>query len=250
MKDNYVYNEDLIVNPSHRLPVCIVLDTSTSMQKVVGGTYRETGRIEYRDGQQWQIVEGGTTILEGMVDGINKFYDAVKKDVEARFSCEIAIVTFDDDARVVEDFSTIDNKKTFICPNVGDDTYMAKGVEIAINLLAERKKDYQKNGVDYFQPWLLLFTDGEPTESITGIQKKVKELEANKKLTVFTFSLDDAVNIETLKGFSKRSPMRIKDGKFGEFFEWLGKSVSIVSRSNPGDKVKLDTTGIDNWALL
>jgi uncharacterized protein YegL len=250
MKDNYVYNEDLIVNPSHRLPVCIVLDTSTSMQKVVGGTYRETGRIEYRDGQQWQIVEGGTTILEGMVDGINKFYDAVKKDVEARFSCEIAIVTFDDDARVVEDFSTIDNKKTFICPNVGDDTYMAKGVEIAINLLAERKKDYQKNGVDYFQPWLLLFTDGDPTDSVVSIQNKTMELESKKKLTIFTFSLDDKVNMNTLAGFSSKRPIRIKDGKFEEFFAWLGRSVGTTSRSNPGDKVKLDTTALDDWAQL
>jgi len=222
MSQELMLCEDLVKNASHRLPVCIVLDTSGSM----------------------------CDLIDDMVDGKNRFYDAVREDNDARFSCEIAVVTFNSTAEVVENFSCIDEKDKIMTPETKSFTSMAQGVALGLDLLEKRKNDYKNNGVDYFQPWLLLFTDGEPTESITGIQKKVKELEANKKLTVFTFSLDDAVNIETLKGFSKRSPMRIKDGKFGEFFEWLGKSVSIVSRSNPGDKVKLDTTGIDNWALL
>lgn len=56
--------------------------------------------------------------------------------------------------------------------------------------------------------------------------------------------------MDVLNGFSSKKAKHLKDLKFSEFFEWLGKSVSTVSASKVGDKVKLDTAGMDDWAEI
>ena len=57
--------------------------------------------------------------------------------------------------------------------------------------------------------------------------------------------------MNTLARFSpNRPPLRLDGLKFKEFFEWLSKSVARVSRSTPGDTVKLDLEGLAGWAEL
>ena len=43
--------EDLEINPTPRVPICLCLDVSSSMSRVVGGQPRDTGRREFRDGK-------------------------------------------------------------------------------------------------------------------------------------------------------------------------------------------------------
>ena len=63
--------EDLETNPTPRVPICLCLDVSGSMGRVVGGQTRETGRREFRDGKWWRIVKGGVTALQEMIAGVN-----------------------------------------------------------------------------------------------------------------------------------------------------------------------------------
>ena len=67
---------------------------------------------------------------------------------------------------------------------------------------------------------------------------------------MFTFALSDDVNMKALGELSRRRPISLKTDKLEEFFEWLGKSVSTVSMSQVGEKVKLDTSGMDDWAEI
>jgi uncharacterized protein YegL len=72
-----------------------------------------------------------------------------------------------------------------------------------------------------------------------------------KKLTVFPIGIGADADMTALARFSpNRRPLRLKGLNFKEFFEWLSRSVSRVSRSTPGDAVKLDPTGLDGWAEL
>lgn len=48
----------------------------------------------------------------------------------------------------------------------------------------------------------------------------------------------------------KKQPLRLKGLSFCEFFEWLSKSVTRVSESRPGEKIKLDTEGIKGWGEI
>ena len=57
--------------------------------------------------------------------------------------------------------------------------------------------------------------------------------------------------MDTLDRFSPEwSPLRLRELKFREFFEWLSTSVQRVSASIPGQEIPLDKKGIKGWGYL
>lgn len=215
---NYEGEDDLIFNTAARCAVCLCLDTSGSMNPYI----------------------------DELNEGIKLFYDSIRANDLASKSCEIAIVTYDSDVKVVEDFSSIDTKKPKTLAASGS-TKMGEGVQKALELLSARKQKYKDIGVDYYQPWLVLMSDGYPDNlsTVKDAQKITKELEDEKKLTIFPIGIGNDVDLDILSDFSnKKKALRLKDFKFADFFEWLGQSVSIVSASKVGDTVKLDTSRV------
>ncbi len=224
MSNNFIGEDDLVLNTSSRVPVCLCLDVSGSMSDCIGE----------------------------LNEGVNEFYAAVKRDDTAASSCEIAIVTFESYVKLEEDFSTVDKKSPVALRALGG-TDMAGGVRMALDILEKRKARYKETGVDYFQPWFIIMSDGAPMDraAVKALQETTKALEADKKLVIFPICIGDGADHEIMSGFSnKRRPIRLKDHKFSEFFEWLGKSVSVVSASQVGDKIKLDTSTIADWGDL
>lgn len=244
-------NEDLVNNPATRVPICLCLDLSGSMYTVEGGDYKQTGRTEKIDGKVYNIVEGGTTRLDELQKGIDKFFSAIKDDEMAIDAAEIAIVGFNDDAEKLLDFNHIE-KQVVPTLEAHGETSLGKGVNIALKLLEERKQLYKDNGIQYWQPWLVIMTDGDNTgssEELNTAINKISQLVNAGKLVVFAISIGKEANSETLAKLSpKRRPLHLKGLKFGEFFTWLSKSVSRTSVSQLGDKVSLPP--IDDWGTL
>lgn len=243
---------DLVENPTPRVPICLCLDTSFSMGATEGGTY--TGQTIFRDGQNWNIVTGGVSRIEEMSKGVKGFYEALRKDPTAFYSAEVSIVTFDDAARCIEDFANLERQENDHEFVHNGQTAMGEGVNMALDLLEGRKQEYLDNGVDYYQPWLVLMTDGANTGSEAALNRavdRVKDLVEAKKLSVFAIGVGKDADMDALNRLSpKRSALRLQGLKFEEFFEWLGKSVSRVSQSTPGTSVELDVNGIKGWATL
>jgi len=246
--------EDLLDNPTPRIPVCLCLDTSGSMSRIVEGETVPTGEQVYKDGRTWNVVSGGVSALNKLEEGVRHFYEAIDEDEVARFGAEICVVTFDSSARTVSDYATVDIVSEAPKLEANGDTAMGEGVQHALDLLEERKKQYQEAGVDYYQPWLVLMTDGEPNGSETVLEEAVRrtaDLVNNKKLTVFPIGIGPEADLKTLGRFSPTRPALKLDGmKFHEFFEWLSQSVSVVSQSMPGDKIKLDLEGVKSWTEI
>lgn len=213
--------EDLVENPTARVPVCLCLDISGSMD--------------------------GDPINE-LNEGIRLFYEAIREDEIATYAAEISIVTFDSKAICVEDFANIDRQQNIPTLRAGGLTYMGEGVNLALDLLERRKQEYQDKGVDYYQPWLVLMTDGAPNGDSLEFNKAVQrtvELVNNKKLTVFPIGIGSHADMSTLAKFSpKRQPLKLKGLMFREFFMWLSQSVSRTSQSIPGETVPLDVESI------
>lgn len=247
--------KDLVENPTARVPICLCLDTSTSMGAIIDPeNTRETGQRFFKDGEWWDVVEGGTSRIQRLQEGIESFYAAIRSDKVAKYAAEISIVTFSDSAKCVLDFANIDRQNELPDLIPDGETAMGEGVNLALDLLEARKKEYSDAGVDYFQPWLVLMSDGYPTGSTTELnraQNRIKELVDNKKLTVFPIGISEEADLTTLNKLSpKRSALRFKNLKFGEFFEWLSQSVSRVSSSTPGEEVPLPPPPPSGWDQL
>ena len=97
-------DEDLVNNPSTRVPICLCLDLSGSMNTVEGGEYRDTGRTEMIDGKLYSIVEGGETRVGELQNGLELFFDAIKNDDMAVDAAEVSIVGFSNNAKKLLEF--------------------------------------------------------------------------------------------------------------------------------------------------
>lgn len=220
---SFLGDDDLVFNTSSRIPVCLCLDVSGSMYDCI----------------------------HDLENGVEQFYNSVRESDTAKMSCEIAVVTFATEVVVKEDFSTVD-RKSRVSFTANGGTNMTEGVEKALQLLENRKAEYKSAGVDYYQPWIVIMSDGGPNDrnSLAAVQERMRRMEEDRKLVIFSIGIGKSADMEVLNNFSRRGAKLLKGFKFEEFFEWLGKSVSIVSQSKVGDKVKLDTSTMDEWAEI
>ncbi len=223
--------EDLINNPTARVPVCLCLDTSGSM-----------------DGQP----------INELNEGVRLFYEAIREDETALYSAEICIVTFGGDAQCMADFASLQLQPDAPTLSANGLTPMGEAVNMGLDLLDRRKQEYKDRGVDYYQPWLVLMTDGAPNGDSGELSRAISrtvDLVNQKKLTVFPIGIGAEADMDILAQFSpKRPPLKLRGLKFREFFAWLSKSVSKTSQSTPGESVKLDTESIfdvvGGWSTL
>lgn len=228
MDNNLLRREDLVNNPTARVPVCLCLDISGSM---VGDPIDELNK------------------------GVRLFYDAINEDEVAAYSAEISIVTFGGTkAECLADFASLQLQPQPPVLSAYGMTPMGEAVNLGLDLLEKRKDEYKDAGVDYFQPWLVLMTDGQPNGDNREFSRAVNrtvELVNAKKLTVFPIGIGREADMNALAQFSpKRPPLRLQGLKFKEFFQWLSKSVSKTSQSIPGESIKLDVDGIQGWGEL
>jgi uncharacterized protein YegL len=201
--------DELTENPTARVPVCLALDTSGSM---------------------------AGTKLEELNAALASFYDTVRKDEMASISAELAIVTFGHSVAKVTDFSSV-NRQQVPALNAAGATPMGAAVAMSLDMLDQAKRVYSEMGVDYFQPWLVLMTDGEPTDDITESVRRCQELVGKRKLTVFPIAIGKDANLKTLQSFSPNlPPLRMESTDLRRFFAWLSMSITHASMSNPGDK--------------
>ena len=124
---------------------------------------------------------------------------------------------------------------------------MGEAITTAIAKVNDRKKIYKDHGKRYYRPWILMITDGEPTDAWQSAATLVHQQEKEKKLTFFAVGVD-GVKTDILKQICVRPPRHLKGLKFAEMFEWLSSSLSAVSVSNPGDEPQIAST--DDWATV
>jgi uncharacterized protein YegL len=205
-------------NPEPRCPCVLLLDTSGSM--------------------------GGPPI-EALNAGLQTFCEELNKDDLARKRVEVAIVSFDSQVKVIQDFVTADRFEAPILRAQGM-TSMGTGIEQALDLIADRKFQYRNNGVTYYRPWVFLITDGEPQgESDDAVRRAINRLrddETGKRVAFFAVGVENA-NMKRLSEISVRAPLKLKGLNFREMFVWLSASMQRVSNSKPDEQVPLPPPG-------
>jgi uncharacterized protein YegL len=203
---------EFAVNPEPRCPVVLLLDTSGSMM--------------------------GSPISE-LNQGLQTFWQDISSDSLAAKRVEVAIVTFGP-VNVLQDFATITNCQPPSCTADGL-TPIGEAVIKGCSLLQERKKLYKQNGIAYFKPWMILITDGAPTDDVSDAIDAIRLGEKQSALSFFGIGVSDA-DMKVLSSLSvSRDPLKLKGLQFSEFFLWLSASVASVSQSTPGDIVPLQS---------
>lgn len=227
MNYSLVKASDLENNPAARVPICLCLDVSGSMENEP---------------------------IDELNKGVELFYNSIQEDDTARFAAEIAMVTFGGTVVNVSDFATVDAYSSIPKLNAYGMTPMGEAVNAALDMLENRKRLYQSKGIDYYQPWIVLMTDGSPNGDPNELQRAIErtvELTQNRKLTIFPIGIGPKADMEVLQLFSpNRTPLRLQGLKFREFFAWLSQSVSRTSQSLPSEEVPLDFDGIKGWGTL
>ncbi|MBQ7243350.1 MAG: VWA domain-containing protein [Bacilli bacterium] len=251
MCPNYMTDEDLLTNPSARIPVCLCIDTSGSMLACEGG--EDTGETIVRDGVTYRVVTGdAVAVLDHVNNGLKEMVRSLQGNDQTRNSVDLSIILFDDTSRVYLPFTTISSLEDIPqipYEEVHDMTIMSQGLRLALDTILARKRSYKENRVDYYQPQIVLFTDGETNvdDPIAPLQNEIRGLCANRKLTFIPINIETMTDEarEFLKGFGGKPPVYAKD--IVGFFEWYSKSLVSISSSKPGESVPVDVDGIDSW---
>ncbi|MFV5525599.1 VWA domain-containing protein [Acinetobacter variabilis] len=211
-------SNELIDNPSPRCACMVILDTSGSMN---GEAIRQLN------------------------SGIQHFIASVQEDEVAAYSVEISVITAGSSVTEILPFTTANNIEGIAEFYASGTTPLGNATELALKRLEERKKQYKRLGVAYYQPWLVIISDGAPTDSYAHVAQQAKILSEQRKLVVLPIGVDGA-DMNILNQFSSRGAKKLQGLKFNEFFEWLSASMSQVSASaSTSSSIKLPST--DGW---
>ncbi|MEG5060745.1 VWA domain-containing protein [Microcoleus sp. A2-C5] len=211
---------EFMINPEPRCPVVLLLDTSGSMS-----------------GEPINALNRGLAI----------FKETLKQDKIASMRVEVAVITFGD-THLIQDFVTVDQ---VILPHLVADgaTPMGRAIELALNLLENRKRKYRENYIQYYKPWIFLVTDGQPTDSWQNAAWSVRDAEMNNKFSFFAVGMPSA-NMDILRDISPpNTPPMLLNQDFSSLFSWVSLSLKQVSTSRMGEKVELPPVGWGKVAI-
>ncbi len=225
--------ENLVDIPFPQHPHCamvLVLDTSASM--------------------------AGTKIAE-LNEGLNILSTELLEDDLASKRIDIAIVTFGKGVNVVSEFVGISEFSPPVL-EAGGYTPMGEAILKGIDLIEARKAEYREIGMDYYRPWIFLITDGQPTDMRRGddmwerVLQAVHSGEEEKKFLFWALGVDQA-NMALLREISapSRTPLQLKEARWGEMFLWLSRSLARISDSRIGEQISLENpTAPDGWGVI
>lgn len=228
MADKYLAEDDLdlLYNTTKRIPICLCIDTSGSMST--------------------KIEVGGERVkkIEKVIQGLKEFFASLKEDNFLMDAAEVCILGYSNEPYLVRPFKTIDegaDEDVALTPKGKGD--MGKAVFEALRLLEERKEQYKNAGRDYYQPCLVIISDGHSTgdqgheKTLKEAQTKALQMEKDKKLTTVGVFMgeswdEDQKAQKQLNGFAEKNPPRpVGCAELPKYFRFLSRSIATSVQS-------------------
>jgi len=219
-------------NPAQRTPCLLVLDASGSMDEIVA----ETGRRR----------------IDELNDGLILLQRELLNDDTASQRVQLAIVCVGGPAGDADLLMDWTDASQFQVPRLfaGGQTPLAQGLRLALQYVEQQKQTLKQNGVGYTRPWIMVISDGEPTdksEMWQTVSQECRAAEAAKKCIIYPIGVAGA-NIQALQQISATPALRMSETRFKEYFRWLSSSLSSMSRSKPGENVQL--AAVSPWTAV
>lgn len=170
--------------------------------------------------------------IAALNSGLATLVAELRKDALATKRADLAILTFDSEVKLVQDFTSADRFEAPTLTAQGT-TALGAGVCEALDRIAARKQEYKDNDVGYYRPWLFILTDGGASDSTEEAKARLARAQAEKRVKVFPIGVGEA-DLKALGALTGAAPMRLDESKFVEMFEWLSVSLGKKAHSQEG----------------
>jgi uncharacterized protein YegL len=215
-------------NQDQKCPVVLVLDTSGSMS--------------------------GEPINE-LNKGLLSLKDEILGDPVLSQRLEVGIVCFDDDARVEKQIDLLSPDSSMPTLEPGGVTNVVSGLNLAMKIIEERKSFYKSNQEPYYRPFIVLFTDGAPTNTpveIDELDQRIQQLSDNKKFVFIPFGVEGADMQLLAKLATQTNDQRLANKavaykmadvtKFAEIFSFVSASIGAAIDKGGSATTQLDAS--------
>jgi len=177
--------------------------------------------------------------IESLNQALRDFKEKVSLDEMAQQRVDIAIVEFNTEVNVVQNFTPVSQMNPVQLKASGQ-TNMGAGINKALDMVKERNRFYNSMGTPCFKPWIFMITDGGPTDSITTARKRIQEEESkgtHGKLKFFALGVP-GFKKDILFSLTNRV-MELRDTDFSGIFDWMAQSMVAISVSRVNEEAPL-----------
>lgn len=181
----------------------------------------------------------GSMTLHSAIDQLNMGLKIFKEQTirdnstMAQACIDIALISFDSEVKVIQDFTPISQ---MITPNLEayGQTKMGEALDTAMDMITRRKKAYVASGTPYFRPWLFCITDGQPTDGYKEAAERLQWMEENRKLVSYCIGVEGCNYSVMQEIFDPNSIFGLKDCDFVGLFKFVSASITPVINSKEG----------------
>lgn len=207
------YSDLIAMNEPH-LPLILLLDCSGSMK----------GRP-----------------LEELLEGYNNFISQTAQDDLAAKRVDLAVMSFSGSGiQPIMDFTPLSQSAEMSPLSLKAEgcTPMGEAIVKGIRMLRDRCRIYDEAGIAHFGGWLVMLTDGQPSDDLTAATDLIRQREEAGRLKFFSIAVNNA-NVEILQSLGKRVIQSTAQDNFKGIFNWMSESMVIVSASRVSDNPQL-----------
>ncbi len=191
----------------------------------------------------------GSMAQNGKIDQLNsaiaQFRDQVCTDSLSAKRVEVCVVSFGSQVKIETPFVNVGR---FVAPvlTAGGMTVMGEGIRYALEVVHKRCHEYHQTGIECFKPFVMMITDGIPTDDVSGVKALIDDREnagSFGHLRFHAFAVEGA-DTDMLYTLTNRV-MAVKNNNFASAFNWASKTMQCISHSHVSDRTDYPPTETD-----
>ena len=164
----------------------------------------------------------------------------IRMDEQASRRVDIAVVGYSTDAYVIADFTPIAQIEEPFSFSAGGMTAMGAGIDLAVDMLYDRRDFYESMGTPVYRPWIFMVSCSSPTDDTDYAAYRIlyeETRDSSDNLRFFALGAGYYDKTALLKITNR--VMELTDEDFESIFSWIGDSILRVSASLAGEEAKL-----------
>lgn len=158
------------------------------------------------------------TPIEELNKGLKDFYEEISSDVTTSQRLEISIITFSNTVITLQEPALVENI-TMPTLTASGSTEMVNAINYAIDMVDARKKWYKETNQNYYRPWIILMTDGEPDDDqdVAGLAQRIQNDTRNKRYAFLPIGVEGAnmAVLDQIKGNIPAMKLQVAECKYG-----------------------------------